>query len=348
VQPIVLEPNQPPLFYRGGESIARFRGLPLTGTHQPEDWLASTTAIFGTEDGGTILPDGRTLRQAIEADPESFLGPGHVGRFGSDPALLVKLLDAGERLPVHLHPPREFAHQHLGCLHGKAEAWIVIGTSVPAPEVYLGFAGPVPEQALSAMVAEQREGELLALLNAMPVAVGDVIYVPAGTPHSIGAGVFIVEVQEPADLSIMLEFARYGIDGPGRGSLGLGFATALACVDRSAWDDDRLNSVRGSWTAPDAPRANILPRAADEFFRAERIQPEPAEPVSLEASFSVLVAVDGAGTIETYSGHRPLRIARGDTIMVPYGAGDLTLAGQVTIIRCLPPAASGPASDEVR
>jgi mannose-6-phosphate isomerase len=62
----------------------------------------------------------------------------------------------------------------------------------------------------------------------------------------------------------------------------------------------------------------------------------------------VLVAVDGAGTIETHSGQRPLQIARGDTIGVPYGAGDLTLAGQVTIIRCLPPAASGHASHEVR
>ena len=51
MQPIFLAPNQPDLFYRGGESIARFRGLPLTGTHQPEDWLGSTTAIFGTESG---------------------------------------------------------------------------------------------------------------------------------------------------------------------------------------------------------------------------------------------------------------------------------------------------------
>jgi mannose-6-phosphate isomerase len=69
VQPIVLEPNQPELFYSGGESIARFRGLPVTGTHRPEDWLGSVTAIFGTERGRTTLPDGRTLQQAIEAGP---------------------------------------------------------------------------------------------------------------------------------------------------------------------------------------------------------------------------------------------------------------------------------------
>ena len=175
MQPDILAPNQPVLFYRGGESIARFRGLPPTGTHQPEDWLGSTTAIFGTESGRSVLPDGRTLEQAIAADPAWFLGPEHVAVHGTDPALLVKLLDAGERLPVHLHPPREFALQHLGCSHGKAEAWIVIGTSVPVPEVYLGFVEPVDAQNGVTMVAERGQGELLAMLNAVTVNVGDVI-----------------------------------------------------------------------------------------------------------------------------------------------------------------------------
>jgi mannose-6-phosphate isomerase len=336
VQPIFLAPNQPDLFYRGGESIARFRGLPLTGTHRPEDWLGSTTAIFGTESGRSVLPDGRTLQEAIAADPVSFLGPDHVAVYGADPALLVKLLDAGERLPVHLHPPREFAQQHLGCVHGKAEAWIVIGTSVPVPEVYLGFAEPLDAQTLSSMVAEQGQGELLAMLNAITVNIGDVIYVPAGTPHSIGAGVFIVEVQEPTDLSIMMEFARYGIDGEARGSLGLGFETALACVDRTGWDADRLRSVQGpGWTANGSPRMNILPPDAAEFFRAERLRPGPGRAISLEASFSILVVVEGAGSVETQSDR--LRVARGDTVLVPYSAGPLTVEGEATIIRCRPP-----------
>ena len=54
------------------------------------------------------------LKDVIAADPEAFLGPEHVASYGADPALLVKLLDAGERLPVHYHPGRAFAKQHLG------------------------------------------------------------------------------------------------------------------------------------------------------------------------------------------------------------------------------------------
>ena len=66
-----------------------------------------------------------------------------MARFGPDPALLVKLLDTGERLFVHFHPDNAFADRHLGCRHGKSEAWIVTD-AVPRPAtgglVYLGFA----------------------------------------------------------------------------------------------------------------------------------------------------------------------------------------------------------------
>jgi mannose-6-phosphate isomerase len=338
VQPILLDPNQPDLFYRGGESIARLRGRPLESVYRPEDWIGSTTAIFGTDSGRTILPDGTTLVAAIAADPAAYLGADHVAAFGADPALLVKLLDAGERLPVHLHPPRPFAEQHLGCPHGKTEAWVVIGTSVPRPEVYLGFREEISLPAVEAMVAEQGQGDLLATLNAVPVQVGDVFFVPAGTPHSISAGVFIVELQEPTDFSIMMEFARFGMDGEARGSLGLGFATALTCVDRTAWDADRLAAARGpGWTADGPPRADILPPAAAEFFRAELLRPRDGAPVELEPSFAVVVALDGRGTLTTESGGT-LDIQRGDTVLVPYASGATVVSGDLTLVRCQPPA----------
>ena len=135
----------------------------------------------------------------------------------------------------------------------------------------------------------------------------------------------------------MMEFARYGIDGAARGSLGLGFETALACVDRSGWDADRPGVSAGpGWTANGSTRMDILPPDAAEFFRAERLRPGPGGEICLAASFSILVAVEGTGSVESQSAR--LRIARGDTVLVPYAAGDLTVAGDVTIIRCRPPA----------
>ena len=124
-----VQANQPKQFYRGGRAIAELRGLD-SQDDSTEDWVASTTVRYGMDvDGLSRLPDGRYLRDAVEADPEAWLGPRHRAYFGSSPTLLVKLLDAGERLPVHVHPPRSFAYRHLGSRHGEAEAWVVLGAS---------------------------------------------------------------------------------------------------------------------------------------------------------------------------------------------------------------------------
>jgi mannose-6-phosphate isomerase len=338
VQPIVLPPNQPTRFYRGGEAIAAFRGLPSTSGHVPEDWVGSTTSTFGTDIGLTVLPDGTLLRDAVAADPESYLGADHLAAYGADTALLVKLLDAGERLPVHLHPPRSFAELHLGCRYGKTEAWLILGTTGPSPEVYLGFREDLSAEDLDVLVAAQKSDDLIAALNPVPVAVGDAVLVPAGTPHAVGAGVFLLELQEPTDFSIMLEYARYGIDGETGGSLDLGLKTALTCTDRSGWGPDRIAAARGAgWTSDGSVRKATMPAAADSFFRAERLQPPPGGSVELEPSFAIVVGVEGAGTYQTANGGS-LAIRRGHTVLVPYGSGVSTVSGDVTLIRCLPPA----------
>src|SRR5436305_12103630 len=123
MNPVELAPNQVHQFYRGGEAIASFRGIPSTDDHAPEDWVGSTATMFGTDGAGlSALPDGRLLRDAIAADPVAYLGPEHTTEYGTDPALLVKLLDPGERLPVHFHPDGAFVRDHLGAPHGKTEA----------------------------------------------------------------------------------------------------------------------------------------------------------------------------------------------------------------------------------
>jgi mannose-6-phosphate isomerase len=121
VDVILLPSNCPPdRFYRGGRKITQFRREPPGGGREPEDWIASTTLLAGEESLGlSALPDGRSLKVAIDEDPRAWLGDGHVQRFGVDTRLLVKLLDAGQRLPVHAHPHASFAAQHLGRRHVK-------------------------------------------------------------------------------------------------------------------------------------------------------------------------------------------------------------------------------------
>jgi mannose-6-phosphate isomerase len=246
MMPIYLGANQFEHFYAGGGAIASFRGIGSALAKTPEDWIASTTPRYRHERLGlSSLPDGRLLADAVAAEPLLWLGAEHRAAFGDSTELLVKLLDAGERLVVHCHPSREFATEHLGCAHGKTEAWLVLETSAQETLVYLGFQKHVPQRTLRGWVTGQRTVELLSALNRVPVSPGDAIVVPAGLPHAIGAGVFVAELQEPTDFSVLLEWKGFAIDGERDGHLGLGYSVALTAVDRSAWDSERLAGLHG-------------------------------------------------------------------------------------------------------
>src|SRR4029077_11676858 len=128
------------------------------------------------------------------ADPEGWLGPELHRSFGSEPGLLVKLLDAGERLPVHWHPDRDFAKDHLASRCGKNEGWIVLAAR-PDARIWLGFNREIEAGELRSWVDEQDAETMLAGMNIFTPEPGDVYYVPAGVPHAIGAGITIVELQ---------------------------------------------------------------------------------------------------------------------------------------------------------
>lgn len=338
VAPVVLGPNLLHRFYRGGSAIAAFRGIAVNDERVPEDWVGSTTASFGSAaEGLSRLPDGRLLRDAVAADPVGFLGPEHVRAFGADPALLVKLLHAAERLLVHCHPDVAFARRHLGCAHGKTEAWIVVATEGPRPQVHLGLRQGLDQARLRHLVLEQDVSALLASLWAVPVGPGDTVLVPAGVPHAVGAGVLLVELQEPTDFSVLLEWAGFPVDGLEHGHLGLGYDLALDCVDRSPWSAERLAGVRGHWdrATPVGPGvARLFPAAADPFFRAQAVRPAPA--AALDPAYSILVVTAGAGRLEAGAG--AIEVAAGQTILIPHGAGPVTVRGAgLEAVRCLPP-----------
>ncbi|TWH18582.1 mannose-6-phosphate isomerase [Prauserella rugosa] len=332
LEPIILPANQPPQFYRGGAAIADLRGGDAR-EYGPEDWVASTTSMFASDtDGLSRLPDGRWLRDAVCDDPRGWLGDAHLRRFGDSTALLVKLLDAGQRLPVHFHPDDRFARAHFDSHFGKTEAWIVVGTSSEDPTVYTGFRETQSPDTVRDWVRDQDAPSMLEALNAVPVAPGDTVVIPAGLPHAIGAGVFVVELQQPTDFSLTMEWRDF-LDSPEKGHLGIGFDTALQVLDTSGWDAERLSTLVRHTGEPDTA-AELLAAPADGFFRADRLRPRPT--TTLAPSFAVLVVVDGGGALASERAAVP--VSRGDTVVVPYGAGELELSGDVTVIRCRPPA----------
>ena len=105
--------------YTGGKLKGMWQGVEREDNHYPEDWVGSVITCNNAsrpDEAGTGLSrveGGALLRDLIAADPVGMLGEGHVARFGTDTALLVKVLDASTRLAIQAHPTRPDAQKYF-------------------------------------------------------------------------------------------------------------------------------------------------------------------------------------------------------------------------------------------
>lgn len=328
MKPINLPANQPrDRFYAGGEAIALFRNDRPAAPNTPEDWVASVTTVRGESQLGlSTLPDGTLLAERVQSEPLLWLGHEHVASYGSDTNLLVKLLDAGQRLPVHAHPDDGFAATHLGTAHGKAEAWYILSPGV----VYLGLTEDIGLVEFERIVDRQDIDSLLARMHSIRVHPGDTVFVPPGMLHSIGNGILLVEVQQPEDLSILLEWNGFAIDGPQEGHLGLGFPAALASVEHTGRTATEVDALVRRTPGP----GSVLPAQSAAFFRLDEI--DVADQLFLPRGYGVVVVLNGDVTFRAAAGD--VRAPAGSTVLVPASAGEVSLLGTGRILHCRPPA----------
>ena len=319
-KPQLLPSNQFDHFYKGGYKIGALRRGP-GGPMRPEEWIGSTTTRFGEKTMGlSTLEDGTLLRDAILNNPEDWLGAEHLEAYGSSTELLLKLLDPDQRLPVHYHPNRAFAKKHLALDHGKTEAWIIL----EAPEdahVGLGFAREMKKSEVASMVDARDAQGLMDSLQKFEVNKGDAILVPAGTPHSIGAGIFVLELQEPTDLSALLEWNDFAVDGTVDGHLGLGFDLVLDALRYTPVEraESELLVTRNRLVTP----GSIFTGAASPYFRADYISPATGV---IDAGFGIFLALGGEGEA-TFDSAENLPIVKGSALLVPAQAGNWRVKG---------------------
>lgn len=324
-RPVRLRPNPVYGFYEGGARWRAFRGDPSpVDSRYAEDWVASCIPASRPDPSqraqglSTIdVPEQRPLVEVIRQDPIGWLGIDRAG--GSMPAFQVKLVAPQDRVPVHSHPDAGFALANHGSVHGKAEAWIIVGVPPQghaAPECGIGLREDVPADVFRDACRRQDVDTLRDSLNRYSLRPGDVVFIPPGIPHFIDGGTFFVEVQEPTDLGYLLEWTSFVADERAA-TAGLGMERVLTSLDLEALDRE---STRRRSFQPAAPGStsgqSILSGEATRFFRGERAIIGSA-PVTFDGPYHVLVAIGGAGSIVGDFGVDPIR--SGDTFVVPAG-----------------------------
>lgn len=268
---------------------------------------------------------GCTLDTVLEAYPE-FLGTKQRDSFGAMP-ILLKLIDANKDLSVQVHPTDAYAREHEHD-NGKTEMWYVLDAA-PDAKLVCGFAHDVTPQILADAI---RDGKLSRHLQWVNVHKGDVFYVPAGTVHALGAGVIVAEIQESSNVTYRVyDYDR--VDARTGRKRELHFDKAVQVLNMKAGADVRQKPRRITYF-PGCSRETIC---RCQYFEAERVDVTMACAFSVtEASFQVLLCIDGEGGLETDTEFRPIRFKKGDCFFIPAGTGRCHITGQTSVlkIRC--------------
>ena len=114
-------------------------------------------------------------------------------------ALLLKLLFTTEPLSIQVHPDDKFARS-LGLPNGKTEAWYILSAK-PGAQVAIGLKHPLSSAELRASI---EDSSIADRVRWRPVQSGDVISVPAGTIHAVGAGIVLAEIQQQSNVTFRL------------------------------------------------------------------------------------------------------------------------------------------------
>jgi len=152
---------------------------------------------------------GKDLRWLMENHERELLGDAKSanGRF----PLLIKILDAQEKLSLQVHPPARKAAELKG--EPKTEAWY-IADAAPGAELYVGLKRGVTREEFERKI---QSGEVAECFHRVPVRAGDTMFLPSGRVHAIGAGLVIFEIQQNSDTTYrVFDWNRVGTDGKPR------------------------------------------------------------------------------------------------------------------------------------
>lgn len=333
-RPLLQLENRVRRTYRGGRALDGFLGKPdPRDTFCPEDWISSFVEAKNRdpipgEGISKVLVDGEVLpiTEAVSAED---LGEGR-----SESGVLIKLLDAGERLGVQVHPTPSFSLEHFSDPHGKTECWHILRASEDAA-VYIGFKEGISREEWKELFERQDIDAMLGRLHRLTVHEGDTVLVRAGTPHAIGKGCFLLEIQEPTDYTMRVEKVTVSGDRltPMQIHYGVGEEALLDCFIYEGLSEEQareryiLPRRRGGdgWAGEMLVTYEDTPCFALGVMReGEHIAPE---------SFVTLVAT-AESELELPS--ESIRLGRGDKLFVPCGCGELSCATGEMIV-CYPP-----------
>ena len=318
----------------GGNALRRYGKLVPNGKRIGESW-----EISDRDDVQSVVAngadDGKTMHELIETYGSQLLGTNCRGPGQSRFPLLIKLLDARERLSLQVHPPDAVARKLGG--EPKTEMWYVLEAE-PGAHLIAGLHRGVTREKFQ-IALEQASGSsrLEDCVYRFPVSSGDCFFVPSGRLHAIDAGVVLVEIQQNSDTTYRVyDWGRVGLDGKPRQ---LHVEESLACINFDDFEPAKQKPKT------EHKGVNNLRRLVEcEYFCVHQLDLNDAWSDECDGStFHIITCVEGALGV-TPSNSEKMEINPGEFVLLPAALGHYTLTPLVAkaqaLKACLPAAKS--------
>lgn len=326
----------PPLRFRpllkrirwGGRRLGDVLHKPIGSEHDfAESWeICDHGDDQSVVSGGPF--DGLTLRQLMAMHRVKLCGSER--RIHQFP-LLVKFLDASDRLSVQVHPNDVQARFFNPRESGKTEAWVILDAK-PGSRVFAGLKRGVDQLRLEQHL---KNGTVEECLHSYSVRPGDCVFIPAGTVHAIGEGILLAEVQQSSDLTFRLhDWGRVGTDGKPRE---LHLEESLVCIDFNRGPVDPV--IPRAIVEPTSTSASLTEElVACEFFTLHRHTLRGQSSICVEDRFHVLLVLSGRGRLDCDGVE--LSLQTGTTLLLPASCGTsrITSFGELILMDAFMPA----------
>lgn len=258
---------------------------------------------------------GRTLKSLVDEFPREILGSSVPKGPDTIFPLLVKLIDAHDTLSVQVHPDDGYSRAREHQPFGKTEMWYVLEAE-PGARIVHGLNRPLDRTELQRALDA---GTVTDVLDYVPVAKGDTVFLPAGTIHALGKGLMVYELQESSDLTYRLyDWGRKEAGG----------VTRELHVDKSL-DVARLAPLSTHKIRPVELREGGYRRrflCACSYFAAELLATESRVLQQPGGRFHIVTALEGAVSLRSTGGEsEELILQRLETALVPGGLAEYAI-----------------------
>lgn len=303
----------------GGKGLEKIYNRRLPNNKIGESW-----EVAAHPHGMSIVKNGiykgKSLIELINKYPNKILGYSLDKKIKNYFPLLVKIIDANEKLSVQVHPDDDYASR-VENEAGKTEMWYILAAKPGAKLVY----GLKPGTKRKDFAEAVKKGFLEKYLNEIEVKKGDIIYMPAGTIHAIEEGVLLAEIQQNSDTTYRIyDWNRVGIDGESRD---LHIEKALDVINFSE-EGVEAKSTPLSLEYRAYKRSFL---AACPYFTTEKIEVRKEYILNPDNSrFHVLLNLKGQGNI--LCDGKIYQLNPGNTYFLPAGLQKVRITGQVEFL----------------